>query len=335
MKVLLICNYRAGVGGISGQVEALLKHLRQEGHEVDIFSTKGSVLRRISLLFGLLREAKGYDVLHVHCCSGWGFLPAVMCLFAARIQGKRLVLTYHGGGAEVFFANHKCLVHKVLTRTDCNIVLNGFTEGVFRRHSLPCMVIPNILDIEPGRFRPRETIAPRYVCTRAHEDNYNIPCILHAFGAVQSKMPEATLTLVGDGSQHDALLRMVSDMRLRNVTFAGRVANSDIFHLLDGADVLLSAPRVDNMPVSLLEAMAAGLLVISSNVGGVPFVISDGYDGLLFESGSSDELAQKMLWAVDNQVAARTIIQNAHRSVEQYRWDNIKDKLYKAYGVHP
>ena len=333
MKILLVCNYRPGVGGISGQVEELQKHLRKEGHDVDIFSTKGSAMKRLSLPHKLKSMARGYDVLHVHCCSGWGFLPAVMAVYAGRKAHKRVVLTYHGGGAEGFFAKRTRLVKRVLSQTDCNIVLSGFTEGVFRRHGLPCTVIPNIVDIDAAHFRQRETIAPRYICTRAHEELYNIPCILRAFRSVQAKIGDASLTLVGDGSLHAELVRMADDMGLRNVTFTGRVDNSEIFRQLENSDVLLSAPKVDNMPVSLLEAMNAGLLVISSNVGGVPYMIKNGRSGLLFESDNDAELAQKMLWAVENPTVALAITMQARRTVEQYRWESIREAIYKAYGL--
>lgn len=333
MKILLVCNYRPGVGGISGQVEELQKHLRKEGHDVDIFSTKGSAMKRLSLPSKLKSMARGYDVLHVHCCSGWGFLPAYVAVYAGRRAHKRVVLTYHGGGAEGFFAKRTRLVKHVLSQTDCNIVLSGFTEGVFHRHGLPCTVIPNIVDIDAAHFRQRKTIAPRYICTRAHEELYNIPCILRAFRTVQATINDARLTLVGDGSLHADLVRMADDMGLRNVTFTGRVDNSEIFRQLENSDVLLSAPKVDNMPVSLLEAMNAGLLVVSSNVGGVPFMIRNGRDGLLFESDNDAELAQKMLWAVENPTMALAITMQARRTVERYRWESIREAIYKAYGL--
>ena len=96
---------------------------------------------------------------------------------------------------------------------------------------------------------------------------------------------------------------------------------------------MLSSPTVDNMPVSLLEAMNAGLLVISSNVGGVPYMVKNNNTGLLFESDNSDELATKMLWAIENQSIAITITMQAHKDVARYRWENIKDQLYTVYGI--
>lgn len=332
MRVLLICNYRPGVGGISGQVELLQKHLRKEGHTADIFSTKGSPLWRLGLFGRLRRMAKSYDILHIHCCSSWGFLPAVVGISVGRRLGKRVVLTYHGGGGEKFFDRHKRLVRHYLMRTDANIVLSGFLAQVFDKHQIPYTVIPNIIELDESHYRGRTSLQPRFICTRAHEPLYNIPCIMRAFRQVQRHLPEATLTLVGDGSEHENLIRLSHELDLHNVTFTGRVPNNEIYTYLDHADILLSAPTVDNMPVSLLEAMNAGLLVISSRVGGVPYMIEDNRTGLMFKSDDERELADKIMWAIGNPSEARTIMEHGHGVAKNYLWVNVKDKIYNSYG---
>lgn len=334
MNVLLICNYKPKVGGISGQVDILQKMLQADGHTAEVFSTKAPLLRRMLLPFKLKSTGKDFDVFHIHCCSNWGFLPAVVGVSVGRRLGKRIVLTYHGGGGEKFFDRHPKLVRHFLTRTDANIVLSGFLAQVFEKHGLPFVTIPNILELGDSRFRQREMLLPNYICTRAHEPLYNIPCILRAFRKVQSIRPEATLTLVGGGSEHENLVQMAEELGLQNVTFTGRVANEDIYTYLDRADIMLSAPTVDNMPVSVLEAMNAGLLVISSKVGGVPYMVKNNSTGLLFDSDDSDALAGKMLWAIDNQTVGRAIALQGHKAVSRYRWENIKEQLYETYGIH-
>ncbi len=332
MKILLICNYKPGVGGISGQVEILQRKLREEGHVAEVFSTKASLWKRLLMLPKLRREAKNYDILHIHCCSDWGFLPAVMGIKTGRRLRKRIVLTYHGGGGETFFDKHPRLVGKYLTQTHVNIVLSGFLANVFQKHSLPFVVIPNIVELDGYQFRKRESLHPNYICVRAHEPLYNIPCVLRAFQKVQSVLPEATLTLVGDGSQHQQLILQTDAMGLYHVNFTGRVENRDIYTYLDQADVMVSAPKVDNMPVSLLEAMNAGLLVISSRVGGVPYIIEDRITGLLFESDNDEELASKMLWAIHNNEQTKKILIQANRKVCDYRWENVRNKILSVYG---
>lgn len=334
MNILLICNYKPGVGGISGQVAMLQKKLREEGHVADIFSTKASVWKRLVMLPKLLRIAKAYDVFHIHCCSRWGFLPAVLGVKAGKKLGKRVVLTYHGGDGGCFFRRHPRLVRGFLAKTDANIVLSGFLAKIFEQHDLPYTIIPNIIELDDSRFHQRESLKPCYICIRAHEELYNIPCILHAFQKVQKVIPNASLTLVGDGSMHESLNQQVDSMGLKNVVFTGRVDNSRIYEYLDQADIMLSAPKIDNMPVSLIEAMNAGLLVISSNVGGVPYMIEDGKNGLLFESDNDSELVEKMLWSVRHQDDVKAMIERARESVKQYQWNNIKDRLYSVYGIH-
>lgn len=333
MKILIICNYKPGFGGISGQVEILTRKLQTEGHLVDIFSTKASTLKRLIIPFLLWYHARRYDTLHIHCSSSWGFMPAVVGICIGQLLGKRIITTYHGGGGDRFFARRHKLVHYWLTHTDCNIVLNGFLAKVFNDHSIPYTIIPNIIELSEKHYRLREVLQPHFICTRAHEPLYNIPCIFHAFYHVQTKLPEASLTLVGYGTQHNTLVHTASKMGLRNVIFTGRVNNSHIYDYLDQADIMISAPSQDNMPVSLLEAMNAGLLVISSKVGGVPYMIEDKATGLLFESNDSDALAELMLWAIKEQTAAKEIIQKAHHEVGKYRWENVKEKIYKSYGI--
>lgn len=332
MKILMVCNYKPGVGGISGQVELLQKKLREEGMMADVFSTKASIWKRLWMIPKLSRKAKDYDVVHVHCCSDLGFLPAIMGVRAGKRLGKRIVLTYHGGGGESFFDKHPRLVRHYLTKTDANIVLSGFLARVFEKHGLPYTTIPNIIELDSSNFRLREIVHPYYVSTRAHEPLYNIPCILRAFQKVQAVLPESRLTLVGDGSIHQQLIRQVEEMGLKNVLFTGRVDNKEIYRYLDQSDVILSAPIADNMPVSLLEAMNAGLLVIASRVGGVPYLIEENVTGLLFESDNEEELAEKMLWAVNNNERVKEILIQANQKVCDYRWENVRNKILSVYG---
>ena len=332
MRVLFVCNYKPGVGGISGQVEILQRKLREEGLVADVFSTKASAWKRLRMLPKLRRKAKNYDVLHVHCCSGWGFLPAVLGIKAGKRLGKRVVLTYHGGGGASFFDKHPRLVRKYLMQTDANIVLSGFLAKVFDKHQLPYTIIPNIIELDASHYRDRSALCPRYICIRAHEMLYNLPCILRAFQQIRQTFPEASLILVGDGSQHEQLKQQVETMGLQHVVFTGRVVNKEIYRYLDQADVMLSAPKVDNMPVSLIEAMNAGLLVISSRVGGVPYMVEDGVNGLLFESDNDAQLAEKMQWAVEHPVESYNITKQAFQSVKKYSWDYIRGLLFSAYN---
>ena len=97
------------------------------------------------------------------------------------------------------------------------------------------------------------------------------------------------------------------------------------------ADVFLSAPIIDNQPMSILEAYRSGLLVISSNVGGVPYMVEDGKSGYLFESENYQELAHYMIEAVRNQQKSLAMIQYGNMLLENHTWESIKEKLFNCY----
>jgi glycosyltransferase involved in cell wall biosynthesis len=123
----------------------------------------------------------------------------------------------------------------------------------------------------------------------------------------------------------------VQEHKLTGVRFIGQVPNDKIYNYFANASIMLSAPKIDNMPVSLLEAMNAGLLVISSRVGGVPYMIKDGKTGLLFESDNSEDMAAKMLWALEHPQEINTMIIAAQKEVQKYSWDKVKKLLFKIY----
>lgn len=331
-KVLLIANYKPGTGGISGQVEKLHAYLDKEGVFNGVFSTKGSLAYRIQVPFKLLKVAKDYDVLHVHTCSHWGFITTVLGVWAGKRLKKKVVVTYHGGGAEQFFSRHPRLVKKYLCQTDANIVLSGFLGNVFDKFQIPFTVIPNIVELEEGRFCPRATIEPTFISIRTLSPLYNIECIIKAFKVVKKACPSARLTIVGDGPSRDSLEQFVRSESIQDVTFVGRVDNARIYEYLNQSDIMLSAPRIDNMPVSVLEGFNAGLLVISSNVGGVPYMIEDEVNGLLFESNNYMALAEKMMWVLSHQDESHNMIDNAKEAVKLYSWECVREKIFELYN---
>ena len=95
-KVLIIANYQPSVGGISVQVDLLDKYLNSEhGYIADIFSLKGSIVKRIFLILKLFITARKYDVLHIHACSDRGFLPAIVGAYVGKICRKKIIQQLH------------------------------------------------------------------------------------------------------------------------------------------------------------------------------------------------------------------------------------------------
>jgi glycosyltransferase involved in cell wall biosynthesis len=174
------------------------------------------------------------------------------------------------------------------------------------------------------------------LCTRNFEPLYNVACVLRAFARVQAQHPDATLTLVGSGSQDAFLRTLARTLRLRNVAFVGRVPPSEISRYYADSDIYLQAPSIDNMPLSVLEAFASGLPVVSTNVGGIPSILRDGVDGLLVPHDDHEALAAATMRLLDDPDIARNLATSARATLATYQWPVVRDGWLRAYrGVSP
>lgn len=332
-KILLITNYKPGVGGISGQVELLHRRLKGFGYSVEIYNTLGSPLKRLLAFIQLLGKGQRYQIFHVHACSGWGgFFPAVVGGIIGRLGRKKILLTYHGGGAEQFIDRNPLITKYIMGLASQVIVLSGYLKKIFDDRYIPSIIIPNILEKKSYIGRARQGQNIKFISVRSLTSIYNIACIIRAFAIVQEKIPEASLELLGGGPDEQSLKKLTLDLGLKNVDFVGRVENADVDKYLARADVMLSAPTIDNMPVSILEGFRAGLVVVSSNVGGVPYMIEDGVSGLLFESGNSMDLSNKMLLIINDSKLAQRLTQNAQQALEKYSWEVVSNQILSLYN---
>lgn len=329
------------MGGINAQVDLLYACVINECYIADIFSTKGNPFKRIGQFFQLLSVVRKYDVLHIHGCSDWGMLPVVYGVIAGKIWRKRIIVTYHGGGAEKYFAKHSTFARRWLRQADKVIVLSGYLKKIFDEYEIPCLVIPNIVTLREDIYQPKQGIAPKFISIRHLTSLYQIDIIIRAFVQMLEKYPDATLDILGQGDKREELEALVQELEDkgvrelgRKVRFIGQVPNEQIYDYLKANDIMLSAPKIDNMPVSLLEAMNAGVLVISSNVGGVPYMIEHGRTGLLFD-GLEDEgvrgLEKQMQWALEHQEESLRMIEAAHIEVQKYTWAEVKKQLLPLY----
>ena len=149
---------------------------------------------------------------------------------------------------------------------------------------------------------------------------------------MKESLPDAELHILADGSEKANLEQYVKENQIVDVTFHGRVHNQEIDNYLMKADVFVSSPKIDNQPMSILEAFRAGLLVISSNVGGVPYLVENGVTGRLFPNDDHEELAKIMIDVIRNPEESLEMIDKAHSELDKYTWMSIKPKLFSLYN---
>lgn len=280
----------------------------------------------------LVHQLRRADVVHVFSASYFSFLLAPLpAVLVARALGKPVVMNYRSGEAPDHL-RRSAIARTTLRRVERNVVPSRFLRDVFAVHDITAEVIPNIVDLEKFRFRPREPLRPHLLSTRNFEALYNVACTLRAFRLVQDRYPEATLTLVGAGSEESRLRQLAAELRLAHVRFAGRIAPDDIWRHYADADVYLQTPDIDNMPASVLEAFASGCAVVSTNAGGVPAILTHETHGLLVERDDAAAAAGSVLRLLEDPALVRRLTVEARNSCEQYRWESVRAKWVALYA---
>jgi glycosyltransferase involved in cell wall biosynthesis len=331
---------------MAAQCATLVRMLRSEGVDARHVSTSpalGPVLGRIPGLRTLARTAifwcrlerviRGADVVHVLGASYlYFFLCAAPAVWRARRAGKRTVLNYRGGAAPQFFARWSPVVRRVAALAHGVIVPSTFLVDVFRRLGIEAQVVPNIVDLGRFTFRRRMPLGPRFLVARNFERIYDVETALHAVAGIRRRYPEASIVCAGDGVLRSELERTAAELGLERVRFVGSVPHAEMPALYDAADILLNPSTVDNSPNSILEAFAAGLPVVTTDVGGVRHLVRHEHSGLLVPPRAPDAMADAALRLLDDSALAASLVDGGRRTVERFAWSASRAPLFRAYA---
>ena len=290
-----------------------------------------TVATEATYLPSLLKQLAKVDVAHVFSASYTSFLLAPLpAIVTARALGCPVILNYRSGEAPDHLARSR-VARIALSKVDLNVVPSRFLVDVFGKFGIGATIIPNLVDLTRFRFRARTPLQPRILSTRNLESLYNVACTIRAFQIVQERHAEASLTLVGAGADEPALRSLVASLGLRNVTFVGRVAPTDIADYYASHDIYLQSPNIDNMPTSILEAYASGLPVVSTDAGGISAILTHGQHGLLAPMNDHAGLAAHVLSLLDSPDLAARLSRTAHATCDAYSWSSIREQWLRVY----
>jgi glycosyltransferase involved in cell wall biosynthesis len=241
-----------------------------------------------------------------------------------------VVLNYHSGEAEDHLRRWRTA--RLARRFDRIVVPSAYLQRVFASFGLDALAIHNFVNTESIPYRERQTPRPRFLSNRNLEPMYNVACSIRAFARIQSNIPEAELVVAGYGSQRAPLEALVAQLALRNVKFTGRVTQAEMARMLHEADILLNSPDIDNMPLSVLEAQAAGVAIVSTNTGGIPFIVENGVTGLLVNPRDDAGLAESAMRLLREPGLASGITRQAYEvCMASYSWNAVRQQWIECY----
>jgi glycosyltransferase involved in cell wall biosynthesis len=271
------------------------------------------------------------DILHIFTAGLSHYtLWTIPAILIAKLYGKKIIINYRDGQCDDHIRRYRT-AKPTLLMADAIVAPSGFLVDVMGRHGIPAETIVNVA--EAGRFidRKRSRIQPRLLSNRGLEPLYNVECILRAFGQVQARYPEATLTVAHDGPSRASLEALASSLNLRNCNFTGKVRHADIPALYDSVDIYVNTPNIDNMPGTLLECMASGLPIVSTDAGGIPYIVRDGETALLVPVNDDKAVAAQVRRLLEDPVLVEKLTGAGRREVLRYSGPPVRDQWVALY----
>jgi glycosyltransferase involved in cell wall biosynthesis len=335
------------LGGQAVQAHLLREHLTTDGWDVTFvpinptFPAGVAWLRSIprartllnqGLYLPSLRALRHVDVVHVFCASYWSFLlAAVPALLVGRALHKRVVLNYHSGEAADHLARWGALVHPWLRLADEIVVPSQYLARVFARYGHRARVVHNAIDLDRFAYRDRASLRPALLSNRNLESHYGVDNTLRAFALLQGERSDAELVVAGSGSEETKLRTLAEALGVEHVQFAGKVTPDAMPRLYDQADVFVNSSTIDNQPLSVLEAFAAGVPVITTPTGGIADLVRDGETGTLVAAHQPAAMATAVASVLQHPARAREMALRARDELAAYSWTSARDQWSRVY----
>ena len=349
IRVLIVAPSFDILGGQSVQAARLLERLEKEPsvkvgflpinprvpgplRQLQKIKYVRTIVTSIAYVLTLLLRVLNYDVIHVFSASYFSFVIApTPAILIGRLYGRRVLLNYHSGEAEDHLQRWRRTAIPTIRLADVVVVPSEYLVEVFGKFGLTAHSINNLIDTSHFPFRDRIPLRPVFLSNRNLESHYGVATVLRAFAIIQERIPDATLTVVGDGSQRRALESLAQELGLQHTLFRGQVKPSTIARYYDEADVYLNGSEIDNQPLSILEAFACGIPIVTTDAGGIPNIVSDGETGMLVPRGDFAQLAERAIRLLNDSALAQHLIEQGSRECRKYSWDVVRDAWLQTY----
>lgn len=327
-SVMLVGNFLSATGLYENVNAGLARRLTQDGWSVRTTSKQRvKPLRLIDMVNSIWRNRRNYTVAQVDVFSGQAFLWSEAACWALRRAMKPYVLCLRGGNLPRFAQKRSSRVRRMLGNAAAVTTPSRYLQEEMRPYRDDIQVVPNPLDTTCYPFQLREDPAPRLVWLRAFDDIYNPTLAVRVVERLASDYPETSLIMVGpdkgDGS-FQRTQKLAAELGVSDrIELPGIVPKTEVPNWLNRGDIFLNTTDIDNTPVSVLEAMACGLCVVSTDVGGIPYLLKDRHDSLLVPPDDVDAMTSAVQQLVSEPKLGSRISAAGREKVEPFDWSVV------------
>lgn len=327
-NILIVGNFLSSLIGTRSVCEDFAERLNSSGFSVITTSRKKARLGRIrDMVSTIWQKRNQYEIAQVDVYSGNAFFWAEAACWTLRQAGKPYVLTLHGGSLPEFSSKWPHRVRRLLNSAAAVTCPSPFMIEKLRNFRNDLVLIPNSIEVSSFPFVHRENPKPNLIWLRAIHDVYNPELAPKVVDSLRKIFPDVHLKMGGpvkDIASFSKLKNTAKDLDVEDrIEICGTISRPNIGSFLNQGDIFLNTTHVDNTPVSLLEAMACGLCVVSTDVGGIPYLLKDGHDALLVPSNDAQAMSEAVVRLLQQQELASKISKNARMTAQKFDWSEI------------
>jgi len=328
-NLLYIGNKLSSHGVTMTSIESLGQLLENEGYHLWYASSKkNKALRLIDMISKTIRYAKKSDYVLIDTYSTSNFWYAFVISQLCRILHVKYIANLHGGNLPNRLMNNPLLCRMIFENAHKNVAPSNYLLRAFENRGFAeLLFIPNTLEIQNYSFKQREKLRPKLLWVRSLASIYNPEMALQVLGQLQNDFADASLCMVGPDRENKLTeLQQIADVNNLNVRFTGKLSKSEWIELSAEYDIFINTTHFDNTPVSVIEAMALGLPVVSTNVGGIPYLLENRKTGMLVNDNDAGAMVSAIKELIYDDSLSNQIIGHALDLVEKFDWSIVKTK---------
>ncbi len=325
-NVLYIGNALSNNGSTNTVIETLSANLK-EFCSIKVASHKSNkVLRLLDMMALVFKNKSKTDFVLIDTYSTANFYFALVVSQLCRILKIKYITILHGGNLENRLKSNPRLSHYIFTNAHKLVAPSNFLKTVFSSYGYDdVLYIPNTIEINEYKFKSRNIGEIRLLWVRSFASIYNPMQAVLVLEQLVKMQYDVQLTMVGpdvDGSLAK-VKKLVQDKNLV-VNFTGKLSKQEWISLSEDYNVFINTTNFDNTPVSVIEAMALGLPIVSTNVGGLPYLIDNNNDGLLVPQQEIVSMINAILKLKYDEAFRVKLTNNARVKIEKFDWNAVK-----------
>ncbi|MCR9134049.1 MAG: glycosyltransferase family 4 protein [bacterium] len=259
-------------------MEALIPRFTQFIQVKSASDKHNQLVRAVDMLWNFFQNQHKSKLVLIDVYSNLAFAFAFVFSSLSWLFRKPYVLFLHGGDLPVRYQRSTVIFSFILSRAEKIVVPSNYLAQYFTNLGFAVQVIPNFIEIQNYPFEIRKKSNLKLLYIRGFGKPYNPLMTLSGVKLLVKKGYRPHLTMLGNADEawYEAVINFIIENQLDNyVEVLPKMSREGWVALSRDYDIMISNPDIDNTPVSLIEGLALGLVIVSTEVGGVPFLFPD------------------------------------------------------------